>query len=312
MSLIRINIIQRGLTKMFCRQNDVVVFTKDKRLAKRIKDMLEVIGIYRTIFVENDVQSIAIRPKSAVIICDMRDETDTAFIRSVSENFMDRRKYYCICILDSISSKPSFFNSANYLMLEVSASKEIFYTTFFSAVIKLNEGLEEVMYGHISEEQVENTISDMLYRIGIPFRRRGFEYLKNAIFLTVYEPKLGEYLTKNLYVILAKKFNVKDSAIERGIRLCVSYAYTHGYDKDIDELFHRWSENSYPKNSEFIPAFAKIVCHKLNISNEQYKAAEREAELEYFLRKKALEDEQKELRESGKLFDDGSNENDNT
>ena len=101
-------------------------------------------------------------------------------------------------------------------------------------------------------------ISDIMHELGVPAHIKGYQYLREAIFLTVNSHDMMSSVTKVLYPTVAEKFSTTPSRVERAIRHAIEVAWDRG---DIDVLsayFGYTIQNSRgkPTNSEFIAMIA--------------------------------------------------------
>lgn len=104
------------------------------------------------------------------------------------------------------------------------------------------------------QDQLEKVISSIMRQIGVPAHIKGYEYLRQAIVLTVNDPELMHAVTKSLYPTVAKTNGTTSSRVERAIRHAIEVAWDRG---DVDVLasyFGYTIQNSRgkPTNSEFI------------------------------------------------------------
>ena len=83
-------------------------------------------------------------------------------------------------------------------------------------IIKENEVEREYEYG------IERRINYVLSNLGIRHSMFGYTCLMEAIKLGVEDPENISFITKIMYIKLAKKFNKKPSAIERNIRTAIN------------------------------------------------------------------------------------------
>ena len=89
-------------------------------------------------------------------------------------------------------------------------------------------------YGVIKEKEAERVevekssndldckINNILSRLGIKHSVFGYDCLKEAIKMGIEDPESITFVTKILYIKLAKKFNKTPAAIERNIRNAIS------------------------------------------------------------------------------------------
>ncbi len=103
-------------------------------------------------------------------------------------------------------------------------------------------------------QSMERVISEIMREIGVPAHIKGYQYLREAILLTVKDPDLMHAVTKILYPTIAKTNKTTSSRVERAIRHAIEVAWDRG---DVDVLasyFGYTIQNSRgkPTNSEFI------------------------------------------------------------
>lgn len=106
----------------------------------------------------------------------------------------------------------------------------------------------------VQSDELEKTISSIMRQIGVPAHIKGYEYLRQAIILTINETELMHAVTKSLYPTVAKTNGTTSSRVERAIRHAIEVAWDRG---DVDVLasyFGYTIQNSRgkPTNSEFI------------------------------------------------------------
>ena len=101
---------------------------------------------------------------------------------------------------------------------------------------------------------LEDDVTQLLHEIGIPAHIKGYQYLRDAIIISVEEKEMLVSVTKVLYPAIAKKHGTTASRVERAIRHAIEVAWSRGQLEMIDEIFG-YTVNSgkgKPTNSEFI------------------------------------------------------------
>ncbi|MCI8270293.1 MAG: sporulation transcription factor Spo0A [Lachnospiraceae bacterium] len=103
-------------------------------------------------------------------------------------------------------------------------------------------------------QNLENDVTRLLHEIGIPAHIKGYQYLRDAIAISVEEEEILVSVTKVLYPTIAKRHNTTSSRVERAIRHAIEVAWTRGRLDTIHELFGYTISNGKgkPTNSEFI------------------------------------------------------------
>ena len=115
---------------------------------------------------------------------------------------------------------------------------------------------------HFMERNIENDVTSIIHDVGVPAHIKGYQYLREAIIMSVNDNEMLNSITKILYPSIAKKFQTTSSSVERAIRHAIEVAWNRGRMDTIDELFGYTinAEKGKPTNSEFIALIAdKII-----------------------------------------------------
>lgn len=101
---------------------------------------------------------------------------------------------------------------------------------------------------------LETDITNIIHEIGVPAHIKGYQYLREAILLSVHDSEMLNSITKILYPTIAKHFQTTPSRVERAIRHAIEVAWSRGKMDTIDELFGYTVNHGKgkPTNSEFI------------------------------------------------------------
>jgi two-component system response regulator (stage 0 sporulation protein A) len=108
------------------------------------------------------------------------------------------------------------------------------------------------------ETDLENAITEIIHEIGIPAHIKGYQYLREAIILTVNDMEMINAVTKVLYPEVARKFGTTPSRVERAIRHAIEVAWDRG-DVEVLQKFFGYTVSGLkgkPTNSEFIAMIA--------------------------------------------------------
>lgn len=111
------------------------------------------------------------------------------------------------------------------------------------------------------EQNLEQDVTKMLHEIGIPAHIKGYQYLRDAIAISVQEDDNLISVTKVLYPTIAKNHDTTSSRVERAIRHAIEVAWERGRLDAIYELFGYTvsSGKGKPTNSEFIALVADKI-----------------------------------------------------
>lgn len=108
---------------------------------------------------------------------------------------------------------------------------------------------------------LQENITDILYKLGMPTNIKGYRYLKDAISMVVENVDLLNSITKELYPQIAIKNNTIASRVERAIRHAIEVTCQKGQLKFINDMFGYTisSNKGKPTNSEFIARIADKI-----------------------------------------------------
>ena len=118
---------------------------------------------------------------------------------------------------------------------------------------------EHVM--QLLERNLEMDVTNVIHEIGVPAHIKGYQYLRDAIIMSVNDMEMLNSITKILYPTIAKKHQTTPSRVERAIRHAIEVARSRGKLDAIDEMFG-YTVNSgkgKPTNSEFIALIADKI-----------------------------------------------------
>ena len=109
-----------------------------------------------------------------------------------------------------------------------------------------------------SDADLEAVVTDIIHEIGVPAHIKGYQYLREAIILTIRDMEMINAVTKVLYPEVAKRFNTTPSRVERAIRHAIEVAWDRG-DVETLQRFFGYTVSGIkgkPTNSEFIAMIA--------------------------------------------------------
>ena len=112
-----------------------------------------------------------------------------------------------------------------------------------------------------SELSLETDVTNIIHEIGVPAHIKGYQYLRDAIMMSVNDSEMLNSITKQLYPTIAKQHKTTPSRVERAIRHAIEVAWSRGKMDTIDELFGYTVNNGKgkPTNSEFIALIADKI-----------------------------------------------------
>ena len=139
-------------------------------------------------------------------------------------------------------------------------------TVLAARVLKAALGPEKHIL-HTSVDSDELTVTEILHQIGVPAHIKGYQFLRDAILLTMNEPEYINAVTKRLYPEIAKKNGTTASRVERAIRHAIEVAWDRGDVDTLNSYFGYTIHNlrGKPTNSEFIA----MIADKMRLDKRQ-------------------------------------------
>lgn len=120
--------------------------------------------------------------------------------------------------------------------------------------VKQLEGFPIMIKGDSKAASLEKEVTAMIHEVGVPAHIKGYQYLREAIMMTVQDMTVLNAITKVLYPTIAEKFHTTPSRVERAIRHAIEVAWSRGRMETLDNLFGYTINygKGKPTNSEFI------------------------------------------------------------
>ena len=108
------------------------------------------------------------------------------------------------------------------------------------------------------EDILEKRVTNIIHEVGVPAHLKGYQYIRDAIIMSVNNVEVINQITKQLYPDLAKKHKTTPSRVERAIRHAIEVAWNRGQIDAVESIFGYTvnSNKGKPTNSEFIAMIA--------------------------------------------------------
>ncbi len=109
-----------------------------------------------------------------------------------------------------------------------------------------------------SDRALEISVTKTIHSVGVPANIKGYQYLRDAIIMSIKDTELINAVTKQLYPKVATRHNTSPSRVERAIRHAIEVACIRGNEEELYSLFGYTVSNNKgkPTNSEFIAMIA--------------------------------------------------------
>lgn len=119
----------------------------------------------------------------------------------------------------------------------------------------------------ISPKEMEIRVTNVIHNVGVPANIKGYQYLRDAILMTINDNEMINAVTKQLYPEVAKRHKTTSSRVERAIRHAIEVACTRGNEECFYKLFGYTVSTlkGKPTNSEFIALIADKLRLESNV-----------------------------------------------
>ena len=175
-----------------------------------------------------------------------------------------------VCILASVTGSSSIMDTAmkfgaDYYLLKPQSMSAIadtirnFSSVLADVVVPVKEQISAVPQAQSFD--LESIVTEFIHELGVPAHIKGYQYIRSAIMMVVEDMELLNYITKQLYPTIAKKYKTTSSRVERAIRHSIEVAWSRGKAETMDEIFGYTVDTGKgkPTNSEFIAMVADRI-----------------------------------------------------
>lgn len=113
------------------------------------------------------------------------------------------------------------------------------------------------------EDRLHLSLLNCLEDAGIQPHMKGYQYIKEAIWMGIEEIEALNAFTKWIYPAIAKKYQTSGASVERAMRHAIQSAWNKNQASESSAMF-RYSRRKKPTNSEFVSA----LVHHLKIERD--------------------------------------------
>lgn len=155
---------------------------------------------------------------------------------------------------------------ADYFMIKPCDNETIYERVRLLCMPKLSQSsMNEISYvdkniqsDRPSDRAIEISVTRTIHSVGVPANIKGYQYLRDAIIMSIKDTELINAVTKQLYPKVASRHNTSPSRVERAIRHAIEVACIRGNEEELYKLFGYTVSNNKgkPTNSEFIAMIA--------------------------------------------------------
>jgi len=105
---------------------------------------------------------------------------------------------------------------------------------------------------------IQMAISKLLHSLGVPSHIKGYQYIRESIYMMYTSKEMIGGITKEIYPEIAMRFDTTASRVERAIRHAIEVSWSRGDYELMEEIFGHSVDydRAKPTNSEFIATLA--------------------------------------------------------
>lgn len=162
---------------------------------------------------------------------------------------------------DTIASFSNSFGVEYYMLKPINYDALIERVTMMTAPITPSASVisaGSINMNKYDYSEVEAMVTNVIHEIGIPAHIKGYQYIRHAIMMAIYDLDIMNSVTKELYPTIAENFGTTSSRVERAIRHAIELAWDRGDTDTLNNVFgYTVSQiKGKPTNSEFIAMIA--------------------------------------------------------
>lgn len=141
------------------------------------------------------------------------------------------------------------------------------FSVLATRIRQLAGGMKASQYIAVAKpKSLDVAVTNIIHEMGVPAHIKGYHYLRDAILEVIEDINLLGAVTKELYPMIALKYQTTPSRVERAIRHAIELAWDRGNIEMMTKFFGYTInlERGKPTNSEFIA----MVADKLRIESK--------------------------------------------
>lgn len=117
---------------------------------------------------------------------------------------------------------------------------------------------EETKKENEPNNYIQMAISKLLHSLGVPSHIKGYQYIRESIYMMYTSKEMLGGITKEIYPEIAIRFDTTASRVERAIRHAIEVSWSRGDYDLMEEIFGHSVDydRAKPTNSEFIATLA--------------------------------------------------------
>lgn len=184
-------------------------------------------------------------------------------LEKLNDNYRDKPKVIMLTAFgqENITQRAVELGADYYIL------KPFDFSVLATRIRQLAGGLKVSQYISVAKpKNLDVAVTNIIHEMGVPAHIKGYHYLRDAILQVIDDVNLLGAVTKELYPMIAQKYQTTPSRVERAIRHAIELAWDRGNIEMMTKFFGYTInlERGKPTNSEFIA----MVADKLRIESK--------------------------------------------
>lgn len=246
----------------------VLIADDNKPFADELKEYLrtkdDIVGAYAA-YDGEEAYGLIMETKPDVVLLDiiMPKRDGLSVMKKLMASHLPKKP---MCIALSVTGSQRIMDAAedagaDYFLLKPQSADAIYDTIKNFGNKNKRTSFEIVEEEEKKSYDLESLVTEFIHELGVPAHIKGYQYVRSAIMMVVEDMELLNYITKQLYPEIAKKYSTTSSRVERAIRHSIEVAWSRGRPETMNRIFGYTIDNGKgkPTNSEFIAMVADRI-----------------------------------------------------
>jgi len=169
---------------------------------------------------------------------------------------LEKREIHKNVIITTSFKDDRIMDEANQYGIDYYMLKPLNFLSLEKRILSVN--LKNNKFNLFNQEAI---ITDLLHNLGIPSHIRGYQYIKEGIFIVYKNGNNISYITKDVYPEIANKFKTTATRVERAIRHAIEISWSRGDLNLMEDIFGNSLNvnRDKPTNAEYITTLADRI-----------------------------------------------------
>lgn len=246
----------------------VLIADDNKGFADSLKDFLvtkDDISSVNVAYDGEEAYGMIMELKPDIVLLDiiMPKRDGLSVMNKISDSRLAKKP---MCIALSVTGSERIMSACQdagceYFLLKPQTNDAIYDTIKSFGKKSGRTSFEVISKEEKKDYDLEELVTEFIHELGVPAHIKGYQYVRTAIMMVVENMELLNYITKQLYPVIAKRYSTTSSRVERAIRHSIEVAWSRGRPETMNQIFGYTIDTGKgkPTNSEFIAMVADRI-----------------------------------------------------